>query len=248
MQLKNLLKERKTKHKRPPSPITFAPDPRYRPISPITFATPSPTARGGDYDYEPVGVMGESLDDAAGYDEDDEWSDLEGKSAALPSLITPKVTPITGRRASFLPAPHLLSPTPAPPSVSSSACQYTLLRFSTGQTLEDDMSLSSYDIRPGELLEVHRMGVVVRLAREEVEKYVAAYWEGSVRALMSITRSPDSEPQLKWTDRWVVVSDGVLSLFKDQSDVSLSSILYSILCSIRVNGLPDLGSITSVYV
>lgn len=230
MQLKNHLKERKVKRKRPPSPITFAPDPRHRPISPITFAVPSPTTRGGDYDYEPVGVMGEVPDDAAGYDEDDEWSDLEGKSTIAASVIMPKRTAITARRASFLPSPLSPNPAPSSSSLSSSPGQYTLLRFSTGQTLEDDMSLNLYDLWPGELLEVHRRGVVIRLPRTVENSYVAAYWEGFVRALMVTHPAVDGELELEWTDRWVVVSDGVLSLFKDQADVSLFSFLYSYAC------------------
>ncbi|TFK37906.1 hypothetical protein BDQ12DRAFT_666512 [Crucibulum laeve] len=69
---------------RPPSPITFAPDPRHRPISPIEFAQPQPQAVGAYGTYGAgaatsitsgaVTAVGSAEEvDEAGYEEDREW-------------------------------------------------------------------------------------------------------------------------------------------------------------------------------
>lgn len=53
-----------------------------------------------------------------------------------------------------------------------------LIRFATGQLLEDDRSLDSYDIKAHELIEIHRAGVLLRLPRTNIHEYIQPYFEG----------------------------------------------------------------------
>ena len=117
----------------------------------------------------------------------------------------------------------------------------SLIRFSTGQWLEDDFTLEWYDIKPFELLEVHRAGVVFRLSRHNLNDYVQPYWEGWARALRVILRpsvpgDPISKPvkanrsskdnhsaQLEWRNRWVVIQQGCLYVCKDRTVSALCS-------------------------
>ncbi|KAJ6620605.1 hypothetical protein B0H10DRAFT_2021032 [Mycena sp. CBHHK59/15] len=189
----------KRRPQRPPSPITFAPDPRHRPISPITFAMPK---------APPV----QDSDDADGDDEEPPADD---------ELSEPDVRPPPQRKRV------------APSAVSTSTkgdlvAGYTLLRFSTGQLLEDDLPLSFYDLHPDELLELHRRGVVVSLPRADPVRYLDAYWEGWVRVLRM--RPIDDEEDtyalykirpletraLEWRDRWLVVREGSVYFYRDQ--------------------------------
>ncbi|KAJ7108863.1 hypothetical protein C8R43DRAFT_185332 [Mycena crocata] len=195
------LRQSTRKPQRPPSPITFAPDPRHRPISPITFAMPKQT---------PV------PDDASSDEEppaDDELSE--------PEAVEIRPPPQPKKRA-------------LPPSVETSAkgdlySQFTLIRFSTGQLLEDDLPLSFYDMQADELLELHRLGVVVTLPRADPTRYLDAYWEGWVRVLRmrpleeeedSYTLykiRPTETRTLEWRDRWLVVREGSIYLCRDES-------------------------------
>jgi hypothetical protein len=114
----------------------------------------------------------------------------------------------------------------------------SIVRFSTGQALEDDFTMSWYDIKPHELLEIHRTGIILRLPRHDLPAYVQPYWEGWVKSLRVIYKPSSSvikdagvqsgqtsvdqnrtkkAPKFEWKDRWVVLSDGMLSLCKDQS-------------------------------
>lgn len=159
---------------RPASPITFAPDPRRRPISPILFAKGAKgkekekkvRAKSAGLETEEDGTRTPSADDTPtlspvdGYEEDDEWDtaddggSLDEKDLYSPSppppLPVPPVLPL-------LPPPTL----PQPPNsgkwakFNTSHNAYTLMRFSTGQILEDDLALTWYDLAPYELIELH---------------------------------------------------------------------------------------------
>jgi len=139
---------------------------------------------------------------------------------------------------------------------------YTVIRFSTGQILEDDFTIAWYDLRPYELLEVHRAGVVLRLPRQVVAEYVAPYWEGWVKALRVVERDmgygdgdekgnrdrkrkrkgdgmegfgkrDKGRTKLEWRDRWVVIREGMLSLCQDSSvSPRFNSIFGSSICDI----------------
>ncbi|RDB30914.1 hypothetical protein Hypma_004887 [Hypsizygus marmoreus] len=153
---------------RPASPITFAPDPRRRPISPILFAKGNPKKSGNvKSDGDTATVTGHGEDNVeddeaavgAGYEEDDEWDTAdEGDDEYLnglgdviePQLPAPPVTAkptTTTNTTSGSAAPWL--------KYNINAASYTLLRFSTGQILEDDLSVSWYDLASFELLELH---------------------------------------------------------------------------------------------
>ena len=169
--------------RRPASPITFAPDPRHRPISPILFAKSASKTkvgrgaeRGVDGSADIHGDDEYGIDDGGvgGYEEDDEWDAAdEGADDADDDLgaIYPK-------RHALHPEPPNLSGSPSQvPNLNSAYASspdtaskyntttstYTLLRFSTGQKLEDEYQLSWYDLVPHELLELHAHAPVQHL-------------------------------------------------------------------------------------
>jgi hypothetical protein len=66
--------------------------------------------------------------------------------------------------------------------------QYVLVSFSTGQLLEDDLSLSWYNLRQYELLELHNIASDMRLPREVMHEYVQPIFEAKVKALRVVLR------------------------------------------------------------
>ncbi|KAF5343078.1 hypothetical protein D9758_011123 [Tetrapyrgos nigripes] len=68
----------------------------------------------------------------------------------------------------------------------------TVMRFSTGQILEDHFALGWYELKPYELLEIHRRGVILTLPRTLTVDYISPYWEGYVRALRVVLRGPNN--------------------------------------------------------
>lgn len=193
--------------RRPPSPIIFAQgsQKKRRAISPIQFAPTIPTD------------LFNSDDEAVGYEEDDEES-----SNDHPTVVHPQVQPSSEpeppikrrvRTKSKVMQPHEVSP--------YDPDRLSLLRYSTGQVLEEDYTLEWYDIAPNELIEIHRTAVHVRLPRFHPFAYCQPYWEGWVKALRVVgttsRKGSDSDGQkLEWRPRWVVVRDGELSLCKDR--------------------------------
>lgn len=130
----------------------------HRSVSPITFA---PTVRS-----QP---SLDSLDD--GYNEDDEYSDQD-----LPLRKPPSKPDIY---SSLDVKPHSSSSSVTSPLVD----RYTLISFSTGSILEDEFTLSWYNLRPYELLEVHPIGTVVPLQREVLAYYIQPYFQARVKFL-----------------------------------------------------------------
>ncbi|KAJ6456107.1 hypothetical protein C8R45DRAFT_1111105 [Mycena sanguinolenta] len=199
------LRQSARKLQRPPSPITFAPDPRHRPISPITFAMPKQKA---------------TADDASEFEEPPITDLSEPEPQPSPEEILPPI-PQPKKRA-ILPA----ASTTAKGDLYS---QYTLIRFSTGQLLEDDLPLSFYDMQTDELLELHRVGIIVTLPRAHPTRYLDAYWEGRVRVLRMkpLEDEQDLYPLykvrqqetrvLEWRDRWLVVREGNIHLCRDET-------------------------------
>ncbi|KIO14684.1 hypothetical protein M404DRAFT_11639 [Pisolithus tinctorius Marx 270] len=127
--------------------------------------------------------------------------------------------------------------------------QYVLIAFSTGRVLQNDDTMSSCNLRPYELVEMHRSDMVVPLHRKVVLEYVQPYFHARVRALLAAW-SPKAgrfklpgkatehelgvhgkkreipitlrwKPKLEWKDRWVVIHKDILSLSKDESGVAL---------------------------
>ncbi|KAJ7825748.1 hypothetical protein B0H14DRAFT_3725899 [Mycena olivaceomarginata] len=226
------LRQSARKPLRPPSPITFAPDPRHRPISPITFAMPKAKA---------------TPDDASEFDEppaDDELSDPEPQ--IQPEEILPPV----------LPKKRAILPTASTSAKGDLYSQFTLIRFSTGQLLEDDLPLSFYDMQADELLELHRVGVVVTLPRAHPTRYLDAYWEGWVRVLRMrpIDTEEDSYPLykirqletrvLEWRDRWLVVREGNIHLCRDE-ERTIHTLALSHLLQLTNSGLPPAATPSS---
>ncbi|CAK5283236.1 unnamed protein product [Mycena citricolor] len=142
------------KPQRPPSPITFAPDPRHRPISPITFAAPNKGQQTGR----------------------DEDADVEEEIALSPTRTPPVFSPSSDGEFEnniVTAAPPKSKKRIVLPSASTSTkgelfTQFTLLRFSTGQILEDDLPLSFYELKADELLELHRRRTLHTLPLESL--------------------------------------------------------------------------------
>lgn len=126
--------------------------------------------------------------------------------------------------------------------------QYILIAFSTGRVLQNDDIVSSCNLRPYELVEMHRADTIAPLHREVILEYVQPYFHARVRALLAAWnpkagrfkppgKTTEHElaghnkkrelpvslrwrPKLEWKDRWVVIHKDILSLSKDESGVS----------------------------
>ncbi|KAJ3770891.1 hypothetical protein FB446DRAFT_130865 [Lentinula raphanica] len=188
---------------------------RGRPISPITFAPIGVDPQDDSEDGSATGKEeGEVI--GMGYEEDDEWDSQEDAPDIDELELDPN--PRMGRRANrnqylgfydrrsvdrptFLPAPAasrtLPSKTLVNPASFPKGCYttyhpglVTVIRFSTGQILERHYTISDYEIKPYELLEIHRLGVVTKLPREITSEYIEPYWEGWVKALRVVFRAP----------------------------------------------------------
>ncbi|KAF8882015.1 hypothetical protein BD779DRAFT_1544431 [Infundibulicybe gibba] len=205
------------------SPITFAPGPRKRRISPIMFAAPGKEYGSDSSDEDEQAAVGISEGDGeiddGGYEEDDEYDmddDEDGSFVDIGGLMSYKPS-LTGgllsARSPVTPAPRSLPPQqflrgnnqpaqkPKQPPIPTDS--YTVLRYTTGQVLEDDFLFAWYDIRPYELFELHSAYTpspytntatyhpssarstpahIPHLPRAP-QLYIAPYWEGWVRAL-----------------------------------------------------------------
>ncbi|KIJ66645.1 hypothetical protein HYDPIDRAFT_127846 [Hydnomerulius pinastri MD-312] len=144
--------------------------PTQRPVSPITFASSIRTRSSMDSVEE-------------GYYEDDEYDD-----DSEDDLPGPHRHPERSRQTIYsrLGARPSQSTQTIQPGSSPLVDQYTLISFSTGTMLEDDFTLSWYNLRPYELLEMHRVGTVVSLPREIMAEYVQPYFEAKVKALRAV--------------------------------------------------------------
>lgn len=206
--------------RRPPSPITFAPNAHNRPVSPIRFAPISHVSASDSSEDE----------HEQGYEEDDESDPADPQMAAL----FPKSPPKRKRRTTHQ--------QPVGPSPSS----YVLLRFSTGQILEDDFTVDWYSIRALELLEIHPIDIFVKLPRHTISEYCSPFFHAKVRLLRVLEGklhfqdqglTDDFDPEstrimigprperivdkhyktrFDWRDRWLVIKDGVLHVCKSE--------------------------------
>jgi hypothetical protein len=235
------------RHRSSQSSIAFVHDSTHRPLSPITFAAASPLSPDSAHQ-----IPNDRLADPRNEDSTADEPEPSGvsssrrqslvlkssRSSNLRSQSPPHSGPSSGSATRFeskLDSGKLSASSPYSPKNMS------IVRFSTGQVLEDDFTMSWYDIKPHELLEIHRTGIILRLPRHDLSAYVQPYWEGWVKSLRVIykpsgsviksvedaraqsgrtssNKKPAKEaPQLEWKDRWVVISDGMLSLCKDHS-------------------------------
>ena len=165
-------------HYRPSSPVTFAPYKSNRPISPIRFAKPTSFHRAtlslaiDPHPDDPISPISPI-------------SDLDSPIAVSDTTIT--VEQHTPPPLSHIPAPE--SPESpmykhVSPEEAQILSQYAVIRFAPGQVLEDDFQAVWYSIRPHELLEIHRMDVVMRLPRGLSSEYAIPYFEAPVRILV----------------------------------------------------------------
>ena len=183
---------------RPPSPITFAPEERERPISPIEFASPvSPPGVDG-VQPESDKVEGEAWEDLAFNetgDDDAEMAVIPGGRVEVPppggggggrggfihkplsklasSSSSIPFSPISAARTRGVTSPptRVSQPYGTRPDEQIHITGFTLVRFTTGQILEDDYSIAWYQLAPHELVELHAsrpqrgFAVAVQLAR-----------------------------------------------------------------------------------
>lgn len=188
--------------KRPGSPITFASEPKRRPISPIMFASTSTISPVNSQ----LSFMSSDDEHGAGYEEDDELDSDEAPPIATTKvtrsdskLIKRPHTPIS-KPATSNTRLNELSASAVVAAISSGGAKQrhearfsirsvynpdrlSIIRFSTGQVLEDEYSMEWYDIKPYELLEIHRAETVVRLPRHSQLEYIKPHWEGWVKSL-----------------------------------------------------------------
>ena len=117
-------------------------------------------------------------DNGGGYEEDDEWDTADegtnefGNEPSGGSTIYPKRPQIntsssrkTPLSASTLQTPSINTglPSPSTSKYNTASSTYTLVRFSTGQKLEDEYQLSWYDLASHEILELHAHAPVQHL-------------------------------------------------------------------------------------
>ena len=144
---------------RPPSPITFAPDDSTRPISPIEFASSHASRRRDGLTARRV-VPEDDSDRGGSKDaqlEDAHIQGNAGRRAAVPS-VSPSASPTTS--SAVRPGHPFPSGTVTLPGSQEEKDQiftdaFTLIRFTTGQVLEDNFLVSWYDLGPHELVELH---------------------------------------------------------------------------------------------
>ncbi|KAG7089092.1 hypothetical protein E1B28_010801 [Marasmius oreades] len=254
--------------RRPASPIVFAPDPRPKPraISPIRFA-PLGSPRGSIYSSRDGSSDEEGTTIAMGYEVDDESGDSDGDLAPSGGQLgrTQYLShfdhrPSTARSVTIeqdthtnQPLPHQCRPehhsTVLPKTCAYDIRKLMLIRFSTGQLLEDHFRVDDCSLSPYELIEIHRVGEVFTLPRTVIEQYVQPYWEGWVKSLRVVARESQHHPskkskgkrlekdrenepsgrkrktRLEWRDRWVFVKDGVLNLRKNRLDPNTAQLL-----------------------
>lgn len=139
-----------------------------RSVSPITFAsthtsTRFPATSGstqGDYEDEDA--------DSVFCDSEDERYRSTTDRSSRPT--NPYISQSKAIDPVFYAPPSNVSSRPSVSSQSSTppvqATDYSLLSFSTLHVLEDRYSVSWYNIRPHELLEVHPSGTIINLSRE----------------------------------------------------------------------------------
>ena len=163
-------------HYRPSSPLTFAPYKPDRPISPIEFAKPPTLHRRG-------------LSLAADTQSNDPLSPISDPDSPIPSEATVTVEQQPPPPSSHIHVPDSPdSPSRFPykhasPEEAQILSQYAIIRFSTGQVLEDDFQALWYSIRAHELFEIHHADVVLRLPRGIPSEYALPYFEAPVRVL-----------------------------------------------------------------
>lgn len=112
------------------------------------------------------------------------------------------------------------------PSADRFAEMFQLFSYSNGNLLEDHGKLSWYELRPYELLELHRRGSFIPLPRNPVA-YAEPYFESrawllgpndvqidSVEAKVRRALQGKSPEVRKWKE-WVVIRDGAIAFSRD---------------------------------
>ncbi|TFK21033.1 hypothetical protein FA15DRAFT_97604 [Coprinopsis marcescibilis] len=155
---------------RPPSPITFAPDPRERPISPILFANirkpQSDEDDSDDFEEDESAVIKPTRPRF-----DDDTTSYNGSISTTANTIPEggRVLPSSSSKTS---SSSRLQPFDAGSRIQHKGSNvnmhidsklvpelahlsFALVAYSSGQILEDEYPLSDYDIDPHALLELH---------------------------------------------------------------------------------------------
>lgn len=230
---------------------TTAPQPpRFRAASPVIFSGPS---RRSSIDSSSFA----GTEEGDGEDEWDVFAALEynpenlvsesglEKIASTPSLHTNVYTNLRSNAISA--QGH---------EQAATSAKYTLVSFSGGYILEDDLDLAWYKPRPFELLEMHRAGAIVLLPRSGLA-YVEPYFESPVQVSdrphgprrvsrtpghkthmsatsdeIDFTQDKGQNSNVEWKSRWAIVRDGVLHLCKESHTAPTHRFPISALCAL----------------
>jgi hypothetical protein len=164
-------------------------------VSPITFATSQPkvgfTSPPTSPPFNGRLFAGGAIAAAGGYDDSEDEFDT-------PSSSVPDIRKYRNKQQEYY--KHAIASASMPSSIavgddpSSSttkldqSSQYVLISFSTGQLLEDDFTLSWYNLRQYELLELHNIASDMRLPRDIMHDYIQPIFEAKVKALRVVLR------------------------------------------------------------
>ncbi|TDL27716.1 hypothetical protein BD410DRAFT_893917 [Rickenella mellea] len=213
----------------PPEP------PRFRPASPVTFAASS---------RDSVEIQ-DDLD--SGTDDWDLFSFDYNREMRETDPGLPERQASSGRSTSMEFAPRKRSGVDTSAITDDVTGKFMLLSFANGHILDDEASLSWYKIRPYELFEMHRYGIVVRLPRKSLD-YAEPYFDSAVMMLDTSTsgeRDGAARPKrgrsikkvddrkAEWKPRWVVIREGMFYLGTDVINAPLHRYPLSSLVAIR---------------
>jgi len=167
-------------------------------------------------------------DISAGYEQDDEEDSLsdDPDTRLYRKHIAPEPTTVVSSRqggtiikptSSHIPRDSTTSLVAEHLDPAYDPQLFTLVRFTTGQILDDTSPLDWYDLQTEELLELHPAGFIVRLPRYIVSEYIEPYWEGWVKSLRRIFEVDNrGQSRLEWRERWLVIQNGMITVNRSQ--------------------------------
>lgn len=201
--------------------------PKFRPASPVTFASRSSSDAASLYN---------EAEEEEGEEEDDEDWDAYTLDHNTPHHI---LHAAAAERAFISYSSSSLGRTTSMDTAQKSstsskadtiASKFALVSFSNGHILDEDSYMSWYNLRPYEMLELHRVGRIIPLPRHSID-YVEPYFDSPAYELDSFSSQRDhsgkqkktrpgasaQEKQLvEWKKRHVVIRDGSLYIHKDE--------------------------------
>ena len=195
--------------------------PKFRPASPVTFASRSSSDAASLYNEDEEEEEDDDWD-AYTFDHNTPHHILHAASNEK-ALITYSSSSL-GRTTSLDKTQKSLG------KIDNLASRYSLVSFSNGHILDEDSYLWWYNLRPYELLELHRVGRIVPLQRHSID-YVEPYFDSFAYELDSFSSQREfssnkkktkqgvavqEKQQVEWKRRHVFIRDGSLYIHKDE--------------------------------